>query len=168
MYMKTFRYCLFTLCVMFSVTVFAQTKGAAKYNNQIVNHQHKIVKKFMKLFISFEHAEKEKMDQNLDKLIETIDVAIQETKTMSDFDGDADLRDGAVELFSFYENSVKSEYPEMIKLIANNDRSEEDNEKLEEFAQKLIKEEEEFDQKFEDIQIDFARRHGLKLVVHKN
>ena len=60
-----------------------------------------------------------------------------------------------------------NEYPKMIALIAIRDRSKEDHKKLDDYRDDLVKREKIYDDKFEDAQISFSKKHDLKLIHPK-
>jgi hypothetical protein len=82
---------------------------------------------------------------------------------MKEFEGDAALRDAALDWFRFYKASFEKEYNHILELVANRDRSKEDHEKLDNLTDELVKEEEKVDDKFAAVQEAFAKRHNLEL-----
>lgn len=139
-------------------------KSAAKYNDAIIDQQHAIAEEFVDFFSKFKTATLEDLKAERLDLIQKLNTATEKVKAMPDFKGDFAFRDGALELFSFYKSTLDLEYEQMIHLIADRDRSAEDLQKLRTFRNDLVKREEEIDNKFETIQVEFAKKHGLELV----
>ena len=139
-------------------------KKAHKYNDAIINEQHGIAEEFVDFFSKFKTGKLEDLKAERLDLIQKLNLATERVKAMPDFKGDYAFRDGALELFYFYKSTLDLEYDQMIHLIADRDRSAEDLAKLRAFRDDLVKREEEIDNKFEAIQVAFAKKHDLELV----
>lgn len=140
-------------------------KSAAKYNDAIINQQHAIAEEFVDFFSKFKTGKLEDLKAERLDLIQKLNSATEKVKAMPDFKGDYAFRDGALELFYFYKSTLDLEYDQMIHLIADRDRSPEDLQKLRTFRDDLVKREQEIDNKFEEIQVAFAKKHDLELVT---
>ncbi len=152
---------------LLSLGVFAGGHPAAKYNDHMIKRQHKVVKGFMKMYDTFEKGTKEEMFKEHGKLLVLVNKTIEEINALTPYEGDADFKNAALELFNFYKSSLDNEYPKMIALIAIRARSKEDHKTLDDYRDNLIKREKEYDDKFEDAQIAFSKKHGLKLIHPK-
>ena len=104
------------------------------------------------------------MHQERDALLILVNASITDIKAMDGFDGDTQMRDGALALLNFYKSGLESDYHLMIELIANRERSKEDHAKLEAFKDSLIANEKIHDDMFEAIQIAFAKKYKLDLL----
>jgi hypothetical protein len=162
--MKKLQLVLLLLFTLGSIQIFAGKPNPAKYNNKIVSKQHKVVDGFKAFFKTFEKGTKEKMHQEREELLILVNSSITEIKAMDGFDGDTQMRDGALTLLYFYKSGLESDYHIMIELIANRERSKEDHAKLEAYKDSLIANEKIHDDKFEAIQIAFAKKHKLDLL----
>jgi hypothetical protein len=163
--MRSLKYALLLFFVMSAGLTFAQNQEARKYNDKIITEQHNIASRMVKFFGSFKTASLESMKSQRTMLVAQIDKSIVKIKAMKGFENDTKLRDGALELLGFYKSTLEKEYNEMIQLISNRSRSKEDNDKLEKYKNDLIGKEEDMDNKFSQIQEDFAARH--KLILQK-
>lgn len=152
---------------LISFGVFAGGNPAAKYNDHMIKRQHKVVKGFMKMYDTFEKGTKEEMLKEHSRLLVLVNQSIDEIKALTPYEGDSDFKNAALELFTFYKSSLDNEYPKMIALIAIRDRSKEDHKKLDDYRDDLVKREKMFDDKFEDAQITFSKKHDLKLIHPK-
>jgi hypothetical protein len=141
----------------------AQNKKAAKYNNKIIDIQHSVTPKVVKFFKTFDKGSLEDLKAQQKDLIASFDKAISKVSAMKEFEGDAALRDAALDWFRFYKASFEKEYNHILELVANRDRSKEDHEKLDNLTDELVKEEEKVDDKFAAVQEAFAKRHNLEL-----
>ncbi|MCU0429545.1 MAG: hypothetical protein MUF42_06190 [Cytophagaceae bacterium] len=141
----------------------AQNKKAAKYNNKIINIQHEVTPKIVRFFKTFEKGSLEELKAQQKVLIAEFDMGISKISAMKTFEGDAALRDAALDWFKFYKSSFEKEYNHILELVANRDRSKEDHEKLDKLTDELVKEEERVDDNFAKIQEAFAKRHNLEL-----
>lgn len=164
MIMKQLRLILLLMFTFVSINTFAGKPNPVKYNNKIVNKQHKIVKGFKEFFNTFEKGTKEQMHKEREEMLALVNKSITDISAMPAFDGDSELRDGALTLLKFYKEGLEKEYPKMIELIANRERSKEDHAKLDAYRDELIKNEKIHDDKFEDIQVAFAKKHKLELI----
>jgi hypothetical protein len=162
--MKKLKFILLLMLVALSTQLFAGKPNPAKYNNKIVSKQHKVVNGFKEFFKTFEKGTKERMHDEREELLALVNKSINEIKVMDAFDGDAELRDGALSLLNFYKSGLEGDYHKMIELIANRERSKEDHAKLEAYKDGLIANEKIHDDKFEDLQIAFAKKHKLDLL----
>lgn len=149
---------------LLSINLFAGKPNPAKYNNKIVTKQHKIVEGFKEFFLTFEKGTKEKMHTEREALLKLVNKSILEISAMGGFDNDTQLKDGSLVLLNFYKQGLESDYHKMIELIANRERSKEDHAKLEAFRENLINNEKIHDDKFEEIQVAFAKKHKLDLL----
>lgn len=152
---------------LLSFSVLAGGHPAAKYNDHMIKRQHKVAKGFMKMYNTFEKGTKEEMLKEHAKLLVLVNQSIEEIKALQPYEGDADFKNAALELFTFYKSSLDNEYPKMIALIAIRDRSKEDHKKLDDYRDDLVKREKIYDDKFEDAQIAFSKKHDLKLIHPK-
>ncbi|MFL5728635.1 MAG: hypothetical protein ACJ75J_04015 [Cytophagaceae bacterium] len=159
--MRSLKYALLFLLVLSAGLTFAQNQQAKKYNDKIISEQHKVTPKMIKFYQSFKTASLEDLQKQRTMLVSMLDKSLKKIKAMDGFENDTKLRDGAVELLEYEKSNLENEFKAMIPLIANKQRSKEDNEKLEKFKNELISKEEEMDSKFAKIQEDFTARHKL-------
>ena len=162
--MRQIQMILLLMFTFVSINTFAGKMSPAKYNNKIVNKQHKIVKGFKEFFKTFENGTKDKMHNEREALLLLVNKSILDISAMSAFDSDSELKDGALTLLKFYKEGLEKEYPKMIELIAIRDRSKEDHAKLEAYRIELVNNEKIHDDKFEDVQVAFAKKHKLELL----
>lgn len=161
---------LLLLCIgiFLIVSVQAQDKKAANYNNKIIDIQHKLAPDVINFFKAFEDGSKEQMQAKKEKLSKDFDAAIKKVSKMKDFEGDTKLRDAMLAWLKLYESSLDAEYNHIIELASKPkaQRTDEDRAKLEKLSRELIQKEEAIDQNFENAQVEFAKRHNLELVAY--
>lgn len=150
--------------LMVSIVSQAQTKNAAKYNNTIIKLQHKVTPDIVTFFKDFETGSAEDLNKQKAKLIPEFDAAIAKINAMPDFQGDADLKNAALDWFKLYKESFENDYEHIIALVANRDRSKEDHAKLDQMTDELVAKEEKVDAQFEKAQVAFAKKHNLELI----
>ncbi|MDB5274402.1 MAG: hypothetical protein JWO58_2769 [Chitinophagaceae bacterium] len=156
---------LLLLSAMFFLNMaHAQNKNAAQYNNSIIKIQHKVTPDIVKFFKTFEKGTADDLKKQQAKLIKDFDAAIAKVNAMGDFEGDGELKKAALDWFKLYESSLKSEYDQVITLVANRTRSKEDYTKLDDMTDELVKREEAVDAQFELAQAAFAKRHNLEMI----
>ncbi len=146
----------------------AQNKQAAKYNNKIIDIQHKLTPDVVNFFKAFENGNLEDLKAKKALLSKDFDKAIVKVTAMKPFEGDAKLRDAMLSWLKLYESSLDTEYNHIIELASKpkDKRTDEDRAKLEKLSKELIAKEIETDQNFETAQIEFSKRHNLELVEY--
>jgi hypothetical protein len=150
---------LFCVALLMIVSVQAQNKKAAKYNNKLIDIQYKLVPDVVNFFKTLEGG------NVADLLVKDFNKAIKKVSGMKAFEGDTKLRDAALDWFKLYESSLDSEYNHIIDLASKSKdkRSAEEKAKLQKLTDDLITKETEIDEKFEVAQTEFAKRHNLEL-----
>src|SRR6478735_1681404 len=88
----------------------AQNKKAAKYNNKIIEIQHKLTPDVVNFFKSFEKGNLEDLKIKKKALSTDFDKAITKISAMKGFEGDTKLRDAMLAWLKLYESSLDSEY----------------------------------------------------------
>jgi hypothetical protein len=143
----------------------AQNKKAAKYNNSIIDIQYKLVPDVVNFFKAFEGGSLIDLKAKRDILSKDFDKAIKKVSGMKAFEGDAALRDAALEWFKLYKSSLDAEYNHIMELASKpkDKRTAEDKAKLQKLSDELIGKETEIDLKFEQAQTEFSKRHNLEL-----
>lgn len=161
------RIILFTLMLLsVTWTGMAQNRKAAKYNDKIINEQHKISPLLVKFYKSLNTATLEELKAEKAALIKSIDNSIAKVTAMPGFEGDVELRDACLEWFRLYKKTLEVDFEEVLHIVADKDKSPDEKAKLQAVKEKMIKEEDDIDAKFETVQTAFAKRHGLELVEH--
>lgn len=143
----------------------AQTDPVA-YNDKIVNYQNQVVAGMLSLneSINIETTTHESIEKLRLELVKTAQSSISGTQKMPGFDGSTELRDAAVALFKFYEDVIQDEYKQMIDIIYKEEITEDDYANLTIILERVTQEEVAFDERFQNAQAAFARKHGLELI----
>jgi len=140
-----------------------KTYTAVEYNDYIVNRQMIVLKNMM----SLADITDEKLDWGLgvmSKTADTLDVLIRDVKDLPPFKKDSALRDAAVDLFSFYQRIFKDDYRELFEIRKNGGMAtEEGMARMNEIVEKVSKEEDGLDKRFEIAQNAFAKSNGMRL-----
>jgi hypothetical protein len=138
-------------------------KNAIEYNDFIVNRQMIVLKDMM----SIADITDDKLDWALSvmsKSADTLDVLIKDVKNMPPFGKDSALRDAAADLFTFYQRIFKDDYRELFEIRKNGGmETEEGIARMNEIVDKVSKEEDGLDAKFEAAQNAFAKSNGMRL-----
>jgi hypothetical protein len=155
------------LCVgiFMILSIQAQNKKAAKYNNKIIDIQYKLVPDVVNFFKTLEGGNATDLKAKRDLLVKDFNKAIKTVSAMKGFEGDTKLRDAALDWFKLYESSLDSEYNHIIELASKSKekRTDEEKAKLQKITDDLIAKETEIDEKFEAAQTEFSKRHNLEL-----
>lgn len=138
-------------------------KTAIEYNDFIVNRQMIVLKNMMTLADITD----DKLDWGLgvmSKTADTLDILIKDVKNMPPYGKDSALRDAAVDLFTFYQRIFKDDYRELFEIRKNGGMAtEEGMARMNEIVEKVSKEEDGFDARFEAAQNAFAKANGMRL-----
>ena len=147
----------------------AQNKKAAQYNNKIIDIQYKLVPDVVNFFKAFEGGNLTDLKSKKAILSKDFDAAIKKVSAMKPFEGDAGLRDAALDWFKLYKSSLDAEYNHIIELasIPKDKRTADDKAKLQKLSDQLIGKETEIDLKFEAAQVEFSKKHNLELKTYE-
>ncbi|MCX6583598.1 MAG: hypothetical protein NT166_25775 [Candidatus Aminicenantes bacterium] len=163
---------ILSIVVCSAVVLFMVNCGsgaAINYNDQIVDHQGKIIEKMLDLSGTFEKGNPGLMDAKLKALQLQIDESLAGLNRMKDFKGNTRLRDGAIALVEFYQSIAGTEYPEIINILslgaANITQSEQ--ERLLEIQKDITAREAEFDNELQAAQKEFALVYGIDIKANK-
>jgi hypothetical protein len=151
------------LGLFFSFTLQAQ-KSPAAYSDKIINQQHKVTGEISRFFKLLKTASLEDLEKERATIVKKLESGISKVSAMPAFEGDSSLKMAALKWFHLYESSFEKEFVEMLPLVANKNRSSEENNTLKKLAAALIEKEEEIDLHFAEAQEAFVKKHGLELV----
>jgi hypothetical protein len=138
-------------------------KDAKEYNDYIVNRQMIVMKNIM----SIADVTDEKIDwgmQVMARTADTIDILIKDIKNMPPYGKDSAMRDAAIDLFTFYKRIFKEDYRELFEIRKNGGAAtEEGMARMSEIVDKVSKEEDGLDARFETAQNAFAKANNMRL-----
>ncbi|MGI6320514.1 MAG: LIC11966 family surface protein [Bacteroidales bacterium] len=148
-------------------------KDPVEYNNYIVDIQRDVAMKLLFFGETMGNSEDGEFIKNEGyKLLKHINKKISELKRLDKFRGESYLKDAAIEQLMFYRSVVINEYRELVEIIieTNEMADELDDDKYDEYAQRLVKTLENLDRKeaiLDDkilqIQIRFANENYMEL-----
>jgi hypothetical protein len=140
---------------------------AIDYNDKIIALQTKIIKSMIAFSQSFGTGDKKTMMKAHKLMVTTIETTLKETKKLGPFQGDSSLRDGAVELFKFYNEISKKEYLEIVKILSKGQPDKKGLARMNEIVESITVRENKLDKKFQGIQVAFTRKYGIALTENK-
>lgn len=146
-----------------SNSALAQNRKAALYNNKLFALQHEVGNKIIHFFEVVKSGDINKISAAHDSINKSIDAMIAKVSKFKQFEGDNSLKEAVLVWMKGYEESFENEYKQMLPLLSKKDRSSEENSKLNQMHDDLIKEEMIFDQKLAETQKTFAEKHKLTL-----
>lgn len=162
------------LLLLFSFVVLANSKAQTfstpvAYNDYIVNSQNELIELLLEFNerVAADDAEKESLLVLADQMIIKAQSLVTRVEAMSDYQGNWDLRNSALELFRFYVKTFTNEYKEMIELIFVEELDEATLAKLNEVLEKVSNEENYYDTKFAEAQQAFAKKHNIELIENE-
>ena len=139
--------------------------SAVSYNDYIVSVQFELgdaIKTFSSLFGAEELNEKN-IREGYSILVMASENCLRKVENLKDFRGNTALRDASIELFRFYERTIKIEYKELMEIQLLVSPSESDFERWEEINKTVTDNEKPFDEKFANAQTEFAREFNFTL-----
>ncbi len=136
------------------------------YNDYIVNSQNELVSLLLVFNeqVAADGAEKDSLLALADQMTLKAESLVSRVQAMSDYEGNWDLRNSALELFQFYVRTFSNEYREMIELIFATELDEATLTKLNEILEKVTNAETYYDNKFAEAQQAFAKKHNIELI----
>ena len=143
------------------------TMTPIEYNDTIIKEQTKIIELMFDLVA--------KIETDLDgceairlKTIVQCDSSIQFISKMEPYDGDASMKNTALDLFNFYKKAYQNEYKEMIEILQLGDQiTEKDMARMTSLNEELAKREATFDSAFQGAQAAFAKKNNIMIEDNK-
>ena len=140
---------------------------AISYNDKIIALQTKIIKSMITFSKSFGTGDKKTMMKAHKSMVSTIETTLKAAKKLGPFQGDSSLRDGAVELFAFYNDISKKEYLEIVNILGKGQPDKKGLARMNEIVESITVRENALDKKFQGIQVAFTRKYGIALTENK-
>jgi hypothetical protein len=132
-----------------------------EYNDAIITEQNKIIEHILMMsnnVLDPDLAEKSRLS-----IIDQCENSISLLELMSDYEGNTELRDAALNLFGFYKDVASNEFKQMLNILKSPELSKEDYEALALLDQKIAAKEEPFDLAFQSAQMNFSMKYNLQL-----
>jgi hypothetical protein len=164
--MKQVATLLVFLCLVLGVQAQAPTfKSGVDYNDYIVGLQTKIGLAIVEFngVMGGEDVTRESIEPYYQAMLTAAKEAQSKTKALGAYKGNTELRDSAVDLFTFYVNCFTEEYKEMIDLVIGAEITEATLERVNEILVSVTAEEGGLDQAFQTAQSNFAKQFGFSL-----
>jgi len=140
---------------------------AIAYNDKIIALQTRIIKSMIAFSKSFGTGDGKIMMKAHKSMVSTIETTLKEAKKVGPFQGDSSLRDGAVELFKFYNEISKKEYLEIVKILSAGKPSKKGMARMNEIVESITVRENALDKKFQGIQVAFTKKYGIALTENR-
>ena len=141
--------------------------SALDYNNEIVTMQGDILEGLFHLTSTFSQGIPDSMWASHSRYLLEVDQIISRAEELPDFEGNTEMRDGALELFRFYRSTGDKEYRRMVELMCKEDLTEAEIVELGEMGQSMAAREGRLDSAFAVTQLNFAKQYGLELVENE-
>jgi hypothetical protein len=140
---------------------------AIDYNDKIIALQTKIIKSMIAFSQSFGTGDGKVMMKAHKLMVSTIETTLKDAKKLGPFQGDSSLRDGAVELFKFYNDISKKEYLEIVKILSRGKPGKKGLARMNEIVESITVRENALDKKFQGVQVAFTKKYGIALTENK-
>jgi hypothetical protein len=156
----------FSACLIFGLFVLScssesVSKRAISYNDAIVLEQNNIVSRIVDMSNALS-------DPNLSEkyrinIVKQCDESIAIVSKMEPFEGDATMRDAALDLFGFYREIAANEFKVILEVYVLPELSEQDYNRLYMLEAEISKREEPYDLAFKKAQKAFSEKYKLSL-----
>lgn len=163
-----------SLLLLFTFVLLSNSKAQnfstpVEYNDYIVNSQNELVNLLLVFNdeVSADGATEDSLLALADQMTLKAESLVSRVQAMSDYEGNWDLRNSAIELFQFYVRTFSNEYREMIKLIFVEELDEATLTKLNEILETVTNSEAYYDNKFAEAQQAFAKKHNIELIENE-
>ncbi len=140
-------------------------EGPAAYNDYLVAEQNRIIKRFSELNKAYESYDREEIDQARQALLNEIDEVIAAVEKLPPYEGDTELRDAALEMFTYYRQLSEQELKSIGDLLSKgeNELTESDIDEMDRLYNRFRKEIKSYEINFADAQRAFANKYGMKI-----
>lgn len=156
----------FTIFLIFGLFVLScssesVTKRAIDYNDAIVTEQNNIVSRIVEMSNALSDPKlSEKYRMNV---VEQCDKSISLVSDMGSFEGDAAMRDAALDLFKFYREVADNQFKVIVQIYALAELNDDDYNRLYLLEAEISKLEEPYDLAFKQAQKAFSEKYKLRL-----
>lgn len=140
----------------------------SQYNDYIVTKQTEVMKNIMAFGQQVGTAPGEVLTK-LPGYASEAEAAIKDIKGMPAYNDNTQMRDAAVDLFSFYADIFKNEYRQMAELaqsLSNTPATPEQTQEIQKLVDQVASKESVLDRNFQKAQKDFAKKNNL--VIQEN
>jgi hypothetical protein len=135
--------------------------SAVAYNDTIVEEQNKIIEHILAMSNAVYDPTTAEMHRQ--KIVEQCDISIAVVSAMDAFEGNTELRDAALALFKFYREIALQEFKQMLQILAQEEITEEDLQKLTDLDERISIRETPLDEAFHNAQSAFSNKYNLML-----
>lgn len=150
--------------VAFATNAQKSFKTAIEYNDFIVDQQTEIGMKILDFNkVVSTTINYDTLMMALKEIDRTIDKSIKNLKGLTPFEKETEMKTAALNLFQFYKRIMGNEYKEMIKILSKGTYTDEDNTRMAEILDKVVKDENAFDETYQNAQKKFASKYGFSL-----
>ncbi len=139
--------------------------SAVDYNDAIIGEQNKIIEHI--LAMSNATYDIDLADEHRVRIIEQCDASIAVVSAMDAYDGNSDLRDGAVNLFKFYKEIATTDFKRILEILDNDELTDEDYDELDQIDASISSRETPLDKAFQGAQAEFSKKHNLTLLKNQ-
>jgi hypothetical protein len=156
---------IFGIVLVAAYYLFFSGSGAVRYNDRIIDNQNEIVDGFEQFFGALEKGSVGEMRMTLAELKVEIDEAIGNVSSMSDYKGNTEFRDKAIEVFEFYDTVASEDCPELIEIFqpGNDALNDDDRQRIDEIVMNFQEDEDAYLDELDEIQRKFAKEHNFQV-----
>ncbi|MBN1412064.1 MAG: hypothetical protein JW969_14565 [Spirochaetales bacterium] len=138
-------------------------KEAIAYDSRLIHMQNKITRELVILGSLLRSGNFTGIEDRRAALSKSVDLALEELKSIGPFDSDSRYRDALVSLLTFYATIANTEYLEVIAILKQSSEgaSDQDLKKLNEISERILKSERELYEELADAQKVFEDKYRI-------
>ncbi len=161
---------LFILGAICSLQLVAQEfNSAMEYNDYIVAQQNSVGEAVLAFNEEMAGADatQESIQPHFDVLVLACHEAFDKISNLTDYEGYFELRDAAIDLFTFYLHTFEDDYAQMINLVFSDASDEATMDSINALMEKISAAEAEVDGRFAAAQSSFSEIYGFDLLENE-
>jgi hypothetical protein len=144
-----------------SILVFS---SSVRYNDFIINNQTGVINKMVELVNCMDKCDDTELRNKYKEFGDETKYSLKQIKRLSDFGGNTEFRDRAVDLFNFYIDVYENAYKELIEMVIKGDISEKDQARMNKIVEDVGEKEAKLDNAFQAAQQKFADENDMQII----
>lgn len=138
--------------------------SSVRYNDFIINNQTAVYSKIVELVNCMDKCDDTELRNKYKEFGDEAKNALKQTKRLTDFNGNTEFRDKAIDLFNFYIEVYEDAYKELIEMVIKGDVTEKDQARMNKIVEEVTVKEEKLDAAFQAAQQKFADENDMQII----
>ncbi len=141
--------------------------SSVRYNDFIINKQTAVYSKIVELVNCMDKCDDTELRNKYKEFGDEAKDALKQVKRLTDFNGNTEFRDKAIDLFNFYIEVYETAYKELIDMYIKGDISEKDQIHMNKIIGEVTVKEEKLDAAFQAAQQKFADENDMQIIENE-